>query len=113
MSRARSVRHAKFALAGAVVLFVALVAATLGLGVAVGDLTQRNTLVAGMGAIIAIVGLQYVVYAEAYSAWLAGLMSGSADYDRIEVDEDDVQQRKRGGLLMVVGGLLAIVISVL
>ncbi|MCT9095402.1 hypothetical protein [Haloarchaeobius sp. HME9146] len=113
MSRAQSVRHAKFALGGAVALFALLVVATLGLGVTVGDLTQRNTLVAGMGGIIALVGLQYLVYAEAYSAWLAGLMAGETDYDAVEVDPDDVKQRKRGGLLMVVGGVLAIVISVL
>ncbi|WP_439028543.1 hypothetical protein [Haloarchaeobius sp. DT45] len=111
MTRAQSVRQVKVALGVVVVLFAAVVVATLGLGMTLGTLTRQNTMVASLGLLITLMGLLYVVYAEAFAVWLGVLLSGETDYDAVEVDPDDVKQRKRGGLLMVVGGLLAIAIS--
>ncbi|WP_435334840.1 hypothetical protein [Haloarchaeobius sp. TZWWS8] len=113
MSRESAVRNAKLALGGVVAAFALVLVATVGLNVAVAPLSARETTIAALGAAIALVGLVQVVYAEAFTVWLLVLLSGADDYETVEVDADDVKQRRRGGYLMLLGGVVAIAVAVL
>ncbi|WP_435361314.1 hypothetical protein [Haloarchaeobius sp. DFWS5] len=113
MSRASAVKNAKLALGVVVVVFAAAVVATVGLNVTVGSLSADQTTFLAIGGAIALVGLVQVVFAEAFTVWLFALLAGETDYDSVEVDSDDVRQRRLGGYLMLVGGAVAMAFAFL